>query len=410
MYVGARNFFVFLQFLLPSEEALAKSITVSSRTLISLFSSNAFLPVSANWICLTSMAFREGCSIGLFTALCLLCGMSFWSTFPGSLRLLSSGLVAEYLHNGARDSKSSANGQTQTQLHVVFVGDSTSRYQFLTLAHLLHFQTRVPQELVVGLGMTWPAFFNATTNHFDGAMSCDCYRPPKGRWCNARFGICDYIGHFGEIIHENRQYLHPSRQLVLTYISSMGDWPIHGFTDFDKLHEGRISTVPRPYRWKVSVLRLLQQSIFRLQPRATHVIMNCGLWRHPRILSSIDEIILALSNAAPVAVWRETSPIRGQLRGPRRPVDEAARSLCRPIGKRTCSYFPFPNISDLNQKDYWDRLHLKARVNELWAKELWRTLLMLSSNVSWISSMFSLSNIGISTAPVTRTPLPSMGP
>ncbi len=68
--------------------------------------------------------------------------------------------------------------------HIVFVGDSVSRYQYLALVYAVHFGRPMPLSPGIEKSITneksfssWQEFYAVTTHIFSPYMMCDCMRP-----------------------------------------------------------------------------------------------------------------------------------------------------------------------------------------------------------------------------------------
>lgn len=68
-----------------------------------------------------------------------------------------------------------------SDVHVVFIGDSLTRYQFLATTYRIHFQKTIPRSLVnEKMFDSWSDFYRKTTTIFSGSMKCDCFRYERG--------------------------------------------------------------------------------------------------------------------------------------------------------------------------------------------------------------------------------------
>lgn len=91
--------------------------------------------------------------------------------------------------------------------HIIFIGDSVTRYQYLNLAQRLTYGTWTafhgssPLSESEKTWNSWPHFMEQTNLRFKGLEICDCFRNPGHPW-----------------ISENRYYFNPVLGVRLTYI------------------------------------------------------------------------------------------------------------------------------------------------------------------------------------------------
>lgn len=114
--------------------------------------------------------------------------------------------------------------------HIVFMGDSVTRYQYLSLAYLLHFGSPIHEDERRGLGPgakhpllestweSWDEFFDSTTLELAPHEICDCYRARHWKSTN------------GSMIKtfENRYYHDPESNVTASFLSVFGLFPLTG--------------------------------------------------------------------------------------------------------------------------------------------------------------------------------------
>mmetsp|Transcript_46486 Transcript_46486/g.132547 ORF Transcript_46486/g.132547 Transcript_46486/m.132547 type:complete len:343 (+) Transcript_46486:87-1115(+) len=172
-----------------------------------------------------------------------------------------------------------------TGQHVVMIGDSITRYQYLNLAnHIAYgraprqdffehsFDTGVPDMSYAGF---WAAWYNATNHAIssgEGEEICDCYRKDC---CADTF--------------ENRYFTDKTRNMSLTYVqwfqddyTFKGHWsPSMGFPIQQVCPPGLCGP---PASWEISqkkgLKQLFQDFVMKLKPTPTHVVMNRAKWGH----------------------------------------------------------------------------------------------------------------------------------
>ncbi|EFN58654.1 hypothetical protein CHLNCDRAFT_140917 [Chlorella variabilis] len=197
---------------------------------------------------------------------------------------------------------------------VVFVGDSLSRYSFLSLAAFLHngswpALTDCPNILHKH---TWAislqGYFQRSTDAFQGRMLCDCTTTKD----------------------ESRTYEYPRANLSL-YFKWWTGWPyeVHGRWGHPPFRNATPCRTPACYGsgcstepgecrhehdWSLPLPTALRQVVSQLSPSA--IILNSGMWRGTSKESSPPSFARAVAKAALKAVapqrgtvvWRTTTP------------------------------------------------------------------------------------------------------
>ncbi|KAM3569655.1 hypothetical protein VYU27_008259 [Nannochloropsis oceanica] len=159
--------------------------------------------------------------------------------------------------------------------HVVFVGDSVTRYQYLSLVSFLETGTWEEEEeeksiTFKGEWGSWNEYYNLSTSSLNGNEVCDCYRegsrPP-------------YV--------ENRYYTNEEKDLRVTFIGWFGD------------------LAPRLPLFKDVYCSFLRDTL-----RPTTLLLNTGLWKEldESELKAITAAAKNLTVSKPVEVfWKTTT-------------------------------------------------------------------------------------------------------
>ncbi len=295
-------------------------------------------------------------------------------------------------------------------MHALFLGDSVTRYSFLSLAYFIHTsRVDVPTFLInEKRSRNFIHYFQRSTRFFGGSMSCDCYRMTT---CSKLDKVCKQK--WSQTAFENRQYRHPHLPVVLTFMQVWGDLPLIASIDPWLLHNGNITDVPRKHTYRLTLLEFLKTVVPKLVPRVTSIALNTGMWEHSHTLASIQSILEALSSAANMSVWQETSPDRramimkpstadndfsrdisnnSRIEGKSNngtsssgrvlsDIDAAAQRLCAPQGRLDCVFAPFPvKISSMNSyTDWWDDKHLNAKMHQQVMSDVWHRMVNTTS-------------------------------
>jgi hypothetical protein len=253
-------------------------------------------------------------------------------------------------------------------MHVVLLGDSIMRYQYLDLIYRLHTCTATPTSLVpptattpqgngsgctnfrvcvdppdalllflehqntkhsgkrksrsrrkegvfgegysdgheTGVGPNFMNFHRYTVSVFNGSMSCDCSR--KRMWFPEVLGT----------IIEARSYRHPTRRLHISFLQVFGDRPLLARARLNTLDAATgLPPNARPvavedddifYFRNVSLLTFARDFAPAMLPRPTHFVLNIGAWAYTdEFAQKMPEVVKALRHSGSHVVWRETS-------------------------------------------------------------------------------------------------------
>lgn len=207
-------------------------------------------------------------------------------------------------------------------LRLVLMGDSLSRYQYLSLAYFLKFGTWfIPKDrscqnctdLVMQKSFgSWSNFFTVTSNMYLAPYErCDCFR----------------LESFNEAIiwyaTENRYFYDAERDNMLVfllsfghYVTTRGRWNVSEVlqlmrNDFAPL----VLTKPKAMAWEFSDwARVIAEYVKPLG--ATHVQFNAGYWQNEFGIDGVGQnFTLALEASNITGIWRTTSFRNTRLMG-----------------------------------------------------------------------------------------------
>lgn len=211
-------------------------------------------------------------------------------------------------------------------LNIAFIGDSLTRYQYLSLANYAKGGKYIPNEvrpnpMLEKTFRSWKTFYGYTNRLLQPYEVCDCNRPD--RWNVA-------------MVYENRYYLDSKARISLTYIQAFGDAHIHGHFAAEDIHKANFTIAdvsnPRTHRllppkWTYDWPSALAY-ISKLQPRPTHVLMNAGYWRNSFGNPAFRQrVISAAKKFGFVVIWKTTN-FGNRHRLDRRVID-ADRAMCQ---------------------------------------------------------------------------------
>lgn len=233
--------------------------------------------------------------------------------------------------------------------HIVMVGDSLTRYQYLSLVYLAHneqFYSPAPGTrniLVETTFKSWDNFYSSTNEMFAPNEYCDCYR-------NSSINL----------VYENRYYYNKNRNLSISYIQYFGDeralhghWQPSDNETNHHLHKPDHAFVP--FHWNYTqVDDAIANIAGKLQPRPSVLLLNAGHW-----LNHWDDQAhrqRVLNRTLPLfdrVVWKTTNYRRDHsLPG----FDEHC------FGDERLECLSLAWTKFLSKEDFWDTKHFRAPI------------------------------------------------
>ena len=236
--------------------------------------------------------------------------------------------------------------------HIVFMGDSLTRYQWLALAASFHrgvelSSSEYPSLVKEREWRHWMPFYNGSTERLSPNGRCDCHR--------------SFARPVGSKTVENRYFSLPQGGMLnLSFIqvlnpeAVLGHWSPTAPLD-DERHRAHIHEEFAPL-WRMRWAECITKVVAKMKPPPTVLMLNMGLWGPPPNASYLKEIETAARKAAPRVLWKTTTRMRKS--GPTKwlRTDLLARRV-------------FPEVFDaarltrsLTDRDYWDPRHVLAHV------------------------------------------------
>jgi hypothetical protein len=229
---------------------------------------------------------------------------------------------------------SSICAQEPCNVSIVFMGDSLTRFQYLSLVYFLRHGQWIdpasiphlvrPMDYIGGyeLHFDWSPWFTATMNILAPYENCDCYRTAGS--LNGRNGQLPYVC-------ENRYYHDPIRNNTVTYLLAFGSaTSIRGHWEANqaipqlvayhrtKNESAMGDTVGPmrsrvPWRWEGDWIDAMRGHIVDLAPAV--LIVNAGKWTHSfhdaDYRSSIVSAWQTVRHIIPRMIWKTTTADRG---------------------------------------------------------------------------------------------------
>jgi hypothetical protein len=283
-------------------------------------------------------------------------------------------------------------------LNMVFMGDSLTRYMYISLVHFLRFNntwiqpTDQPNMVVAKtyldspeLHAHWTHFYLQTMAKLAPYENCDCFRAPYRQ----KKPIC-----------ENRYFYDPTRNNTITYIQAFGKaTPVHGhwldpvraarepsriaLTEeelqthiFQSMNQTQstqykipaVGPMPDniPDIWSGGWEFAIESHVKQIQPDV--LILNAGKWSNDLDELEPRQSLVNATRGIPRVIWKTTtSNVRGLYKPQERLVDEAM-----------CGLLECFNISSwsmlLANRFYHDKCHYYEPVYRKMNEELFRFL------------------------------------
>ena len=257
----------------------------------------------------------------------------------------------------ADDQESSWSRKLLSDVNIAFMGDSITRYQYLSLVHYAHTgswpEERVNHDISNEKTFhSWNDFYNYSTSLFDTKLKCDCFHPENT---------------FYEQIVENRYYRDTTKNLYLTFIQKFGDIHAKGYLNARDVYN---ATIP-PYTnytnqalaWEYNWVETIRDHIAKLHPKPDYLVLNAGLWaNHFHNFSELQTIRQALDDANIVGIFRTTTRGSKYFNASLSGSDQLACQVfqyCLDITAYTASLH-----QTYYERNYWDANHFAAHVNK----------------------------------------------
>jgi hypothetical protein len=266
---------------------------------------------------------------------------------------------------------SSVATQKLADKHLVMMGDSLMRYQYMSLVYALKFEKLVKDKGSEDfcIEKTWPSwidYFNKTNTMLRPQEQCDCFRPQA----------FDYHKFF-----ENRYYNDEAKKLKITYIwytggHIQGHWMNSSNSDDLRKPE----TTLHPPLWKTDIHGAMEGFLKTLigVKKNSILVLNTGQHVHGFGAQGYGASVHALaSKIFEQVAWRTTTSrmpsMRDQNRDPRLHERTQQDDIMCAIPGITCL-----NISwtqDLGESNYSDWLHFNAPVYNLMNAQMLTSLI-----------------------------------
>ena len=277
-------------------------------------------------------------------------------------------------------------------LSIAFVGDSVTRYMYLSLVYYLRWGCWINDghpflELMVSQKMqlktsteasltsmkadipsgsainisSWNEYLNYTNSLLYPNEQCDCYR----NW-DKTFNWNRHV--------ENRYYSDTQLNNHVTFFTKFGASNLHGHWNathvFDlQPYQNRVVSFSKtPYAWHYNTWDgFVSQYVSKLSPKPKYLVFNSGFWTGHMLgnVAVLEKLRTSLQDSDIVGIYRTTT-----FRNDEQSYEMYMDSKWRQHDKKVCQLFPCLNVSwtanlvnnDSNYDYYLDSIHFKSQI------------------------------------------------
>ncbi len=247
--------------------------------------------------------------------------------------------------------------------HIVILGDSLSRYHYVSLVyHLRHGQPMSqhmhPSPVREKTWKTWNDFYVGTNGLLHPEL-CDCFRPEEARPDN---------------MNENRYFYDNKHNISVTYYQFFGNF-VHGHWSppgspayLASLNKPNV-TCPNPKfvppYWKYEPHELYANHMAYLTPRPTIIVMNAGYFGNTFDNSNYTaKVLQSFHKKVDMFIWRTTTSMAG---GDDK-IGRGSDKVCEHKEEVICMNMTWTKTATREQ--YWDSIHFIEPVYTMFNMQL----------------------------------------
>lgn len=236
-------------------------------------------------------------------------------------------------------------------LRIAFIGDSLTRYQYLSLAYYAQAGRWVQDSDKPNLlgtprqFKTWEENNNFTMAQLGYKETCNCYRPP------GKINL--------KTSYQNRYYADKERNVYLTYITKTGKPEAHGHWDASGVYERHhLEANSSSYLWRFDWAETISNHLGRMNPKPDYVVLNAGIWKNNDLTAETFRTIRkALNNMDIKGIYKTTTRRSFETKTYSEPHDvEGCRVLHHCLNLSWTGSLPY-------RRNYWDPVHFVAHIN-----------------------------------------------
>lgn len=278
-------------------------------------------------------------------------------------------------------------------LRLAFLGDSTCRHIFLSLAFFLHsgkypgnfssdattnttsssnssdpVDNRTTASIIEGAFATRSEYQQFIWDSFGGSLSCDCFTPegPFIPWGNMHK------------IWQNIYYSSNTHSHFLTHITKAGYFEAHGHWNAQQIYTNASYRQavelqhypPSQFAWAHNWQDTIKYHLAALIPKPKYVVINSGLWPHDLLKNDTLPLIRqALDEYDMLGIYKTTHKQLGSSNHGAVPQEHQQDVLgCQLL--HYCWNLSWTATLTNSSELYSDASHFKAGVNQRFAEEL----------------------------------------
>jgi len=256
-------------------------------------------------------------------------------------------------------------------LRITFIGDSLTRFQYISLVYFLKYGRWIDDRETPGLlnrlyFNDWASWVNYSSFVLQPQEHCDCYR--KG-YLNASVD-------WRITTNENRFY-RDDRGNHVTLLVKFGKYPLNGHWRPKEVFSGPMMLGDDfiPYNFHYNWSETIRDFVGQLDPRPDYIVFNAGLHPHDLAEKEVQQsIVQALNDTGINGIYKTTTLPRKSKRSIKKFLnsDHAKHDaeMCRLVGH--C--FNLSWTFSIRRKHYLDNSHYTSEVNTIMNKQLLRYL------------------------------------
>lgn len=250
------------------------------------------------------------------------------------------------------------NGKIRN-LRLAFVGDSITRYQYVSLVSYLHSgrwieNSDTPNPVKEKDFGSFQNFFGYVSEKvLQGTEACDCFRA-EGINRTAMFENRYYA--------ENRNYV--SVFLKLGSLASQGHWEPGTVYDVNRTRFKNVTNFVPP-TWRYNWQDLILHHIAELEPKPDFLVLNAGYWHHDLVPEVFEAIRKVTDKVGIKSIYATTTKSISNRDTDLMPHDVNGCEILEYCLDRSWT----ANLTK-GPEHYWDKKHMTARVNRMLNKQL----------------------------------------
>lgn len=247
--------------------------------------------------------------------------------------------------------------------HIVMMGDSLMRYQYISMAYILKhrqllLKTVHPNPVEEKQWPSFNDFYLGTNGLLSPYEKCDCYR-----------GDIYWPYYNLALVFENRFWNDPVDKTTLTYMHFWGDENRGHWSPIEPFNNDSLRVPLKDYikpSWSYKLPDTLDRIVSKFLPTPSILILNCGFWENDFLEEDyFNRVYEAAFRNFKTVVWKTTNYRKSKNESiliglrTRESIDAIDQKWCN-APKVLCLNLSW--TKDIDSELYWDELHFKAPV------------------------------------------------